>query len=388
MILGLFVWPTILLAGGQSPELQAVRWFNNPVFRLEDDRKVLLFFFDIDPNKDARETLRHVEQINVLTKQKDWVVIGLTSARPSEVESFIREHRVRFTVGAGSKSSRDYKVDRFPRLIVVDRKSGKRETGEAAPGFSEMDLEALTRMNRSAAPQASDFWPELSKMDVAELRDYLESDAHGMDRAGAVGHLFEQMGNEEFVRYAEDRIKVETDPWARGKLRYYAEVARGVRADDDGPSPSARALTAMNEDPTNEIWAPIRAYEALPEAERADADKVFSIYQSSSGDSPVDSLIRRAATTDLWRRCASSHQPVVRKRLLQIAAADPDASIRMIACMALGKVCAVGDTEAADFLESLAEHEPETVRTKPMMEYVSHYLRTGQEESETMTPRP
>ena len=71
---------------------------------------------------------------------------------------------------------------------------------------------------------------------------------------------------------------------------------------------------------------------------------------------------------------------------MEIITVELDPSIRMIATMGLGEICASGDNEVADFLQEMAALEENITRVRPMMEYVSHIIRTGQEDERTMSP--
>ncbi|RMF83476.1 MAG: hypothetical protein D6744_04580, partial [Planctomycetota bacterium] len=104
-------WTFTLLVGMSAPvvaedamRLDARYWFNNPVFRLHDDRAVVLFLFEV--RERDRSTLEAVRALNRVAARPDTVVIGLTPDGRQEVETFIRRHRVRFTVGAGSRNAR------------------------------------------------------------------------------------------------------------------------------------------------------------------------------------------------------------------------------------------------------------------------------------------
>lgn len=85
---------------------------------------------------------------------------------------------------------------------------------------------------------------------------------------------------------------------------------------------------------------------------------------------------------------AIEDRATARELLLEAARNDADRSIRMIAAMQLGTICAPGDYDVADSLDAIAAAEPEELQTRPMMEYVSEYLRTGVEDSRFMAPRP
>ena len=349
-------------------EIQAAHWFNNPPPRLNDDRTVVLLFFD-DRELASREEPRWVHTLNRASLRRDMLVIGLTTASRRDTEDFIRRSGVRFPIGAGSRSARDFGVKRFPAVIIIDR----REKSAARPVTID-ELEHSLPPPDTAASEAR----------LAELRRLLESDLDSTARSTAVRSLFQSLDRAVFVALVDQQLEVERDPWVRGNLRFHRDIALGADRDDDRFTPSATAAREFLRQGDDARWAPVREFQ-LGRGSRASADGIYGAYLARSGNEPADVLIRRMATEELWK---SDDRQTARRHLIDIVQADPDASIRMIAAMALGDVCAVGDVEVAGLLDALAEIEPNVLRTRPMLEYVAYYLRTGQEEVALMEPRP
>jgi hypothetical protein len=196
--------------------------------------------------------------------------------------------------------------------------------------------------------------------------------------------LFQALDAASFVAFADERLERERDPWVRGNLRFHRELALAHDRDDDRFTPSATALREFMQNGDDARWAAVRDFQRRADSRSTAAD-IYGAYAERSGGGEPDLLIRRLATEELWK---ARDRDAARRFLMDIVQADPDASIRMIATMALGDVCAVGDLDAAGLLDALAEIEPNLVRTRPMMEYVATYLRTGVEDPARMDPRP
>lgn len=365
-------WPS------RVPELKAGHWYNNPVFKIHDERDVLLFFFVVDDSPMGKESLRYVEALNRLSRSPDLVVIGLSSQPRAAVVAFIEKAKVRFTVGATSSSAKDYRITRFPALVRIPRPVGEVKASPSASeaAWTRMELAELERWasdlgttDDAGAPKALD----LAAMSVEELKAFCASDALGMDRATAVRLLFQALPREDFIKLAAERLKTEQSPWPRNSLRYYMDVASGARQDDDRQSPSAAAANAYRANPDAPEWSKVKKY--IDSESRASFDAMWEAYQTHCTDDPADVLVRRMAVEDMWHKCED--QESARFGLLQALTADVDPSIRMIAAMALGERCVTGDVEAADIIDRAARSEPELLRTKPMMEFVAENIRKG-----------
>lgn len=375
-------------------ELEARQWFNNPVYRLHDDRTVFLFFFTLEKNEAGETSRRWAQQLNKYALKKEYVIIGLTTASPFDVEKFIKEARIRFTVGAGSNVVKALKIDRFPKILRIERRTETPAGKTAEPKLEWKFFDVLEETTQVLGSLEADDMPTLSNMGPFDLMDYIEGPNDGWYRATAVRRLFESIPREELLRYAQARLPVEPHPWVRGKLQYCSEVAAGTRKDDDGPSISSRANTEFRQNPEAEQWAPVRAYLAIPAEVRADPGKAFEIYRQNGGFDPVETLIRRMVVYDVWHLCENDpvqcerYRAEVRTMLLEVAMMDNDPSIRMLACMGLAQICATGDIEAAERIEALAAVEPEILRTRPMMEFVANAIRTGVDDSNQMSLEP
>lgn len=356
-------------AQSAAPEPQAREWFNNPVFRIRDTRPVLLFFFRTN-DRDLRPTLA---RLNRIARKADHVVIALTPDDAGEARKFIDRIRVRFTVGAGSESAEDFGVTKLPALRRIDRSDGSKLIAVEAD-----ELQA-------GSPQWGPYGEEDIEMLVepTEMMDFVASDAYGRKRMEVLWKLHRAVDSAEFAKFAESQLAEENNPWVRGSLEVLiARVGTGINDLQEQPARSVLILRAYSQDPNADEWKQTREYIArLPG--RSVADRVDD-YRAHVGSEPNHILIRRAivdAMGDVQDKQAA------RAALLELYRDEPDVAIRLSAVSKLAAVCAVGDIEAADQLLKDAATEPNNVHVRPMLEYVSYYLRTGNQDTRNM-PRP
>lgn len=366
--------PAPARAGADVPEIRARHWFNNPVYRLHDNREVILFFFTSARREQAEASARIAAKLNRLAQRPDVVVIGLTPDSRLRARRFLERHRVRFTIGANSRSHRDFGIRRLPALVRIE--PARHSTATLLP-VAQLDALLPPPEPKEQGTAAVDTGAEVPAEQIEELRRRVaDAGAPPGVRKAAVRELADLLAPEEFVALAEERLALEEDPWVRGALRFYRDLANGTERYEYIPSPSTRCEREYNRDPQAPEWRAVRQFSAR--LETMSADELYQAYLAHPTDSPTDLLIRRLATIEMFR-CTGADRPAARKALLQIVATEQDAGIRMYAAMSLSEVCSVGDDEAAGELEALAEVEPDLLMVRPMLEYVGQYLRTGLE---------
>jgi len=347
-------------------KIDAKAWFNTTQLPKEDADYVLLFF-TLRSERESRETVRHLGTLNRLDRSPSICVLGLTPEPAERIESFLKKHEVRFAIGTGSRCWRRFGVRRPPALIWLGR-------GEEARPLS---FEQASELARGVPAEVAEF----SK---AELLEYVVGDANGHARAGAIGRLYAKMDREEYIAFAESRIPEESNPWVRGRLEYFLHLARGIPRADDELTDSAYAYRLFSENPDAPEWREVQTYLKACKERKLGVEELRAEYLKRETMAPHDVLIRRLVTEHLWK---APDRAAARGALMEIIAMELDPSIRMIATMALGEICPTGDAEAADFLTQMAAQEENITRVRPMMEYVSHMIRTGQEDERTM-PAP
>ncbi len=356
----------------RSPELSAHYWFNNPVFRLHDDRAIVLWFFSLKNQRPGAELERTILTLRRIAANPDVVVIGLTPDRRAAVQRLIRKYGIPFTIGAESRSYRDFGIRRLPALLRIDRRGGDRAEPIEIGDLTELAPD-YQRWGSADLAQLTTPW---------QLRALIESQAEGKLRRAGVGRLYEMSDPQEFAGWAAQWMPHEPDPWVRGALDLYRDRALGIERHDDELSPSAAALREYRANPDAPEWLPVRSFFATrPNS----VDELMQALKQHKGNSPVD-LVMRRRVVDALMDVPQAQKPQARTALMQLLPGESDPSIRLLATMALGEICQPGDEEVAQLLEALAQEEANTWRVRPMMEYVSYYLRTGEEDARNMPP--
>jgi hypothetical protein len=368
----------IALAGaaslGDTKELTATHWINNPEYRLHDNRMVALFFFD--PAKERSETRRYVRVLNRVSKRKDIVVIGLSRAGRAAVEEFARRYRVRFTLGAGSDAAREFGVTEVPKIIVLDGHDRRVVRGE---GLADLRTIAAAPLQESEANPGH----EASARAGALVSAYEEQEV-AEKRAAALWQAWKRALPEDYPaigEFAEAAIPLEPDSWTRGMLHFIKDACAGIARDDENLAPSALAFQAFRVRGDGAEWTSVREFEARMDA--ATVDQLAAEYRSRNTDSAQDLVTRRLAIGALG---SAKDRAAARRVLMQAITTEPDPSLRLACVNALSGVCERGDEEVASLLESIAAGEPHVLRTRPMMEYFCQVLRTGESDRDKLEP--
>lgn len=349
--------------GGLQCEISAGRWFNNPVFRLNDQRDVYLFFFD--PNEAAS---RMVGNLNRLHRASDEsVVVGLTRAEASEVESFIRRNRVRFTVGARSRDAERFGIKELPALRKVVRvREGRLELEASGDELLE---------ERDWGPYGQENVEALEK--TGELMSFIESGSHGVQRSAALFKLFRRMDASEFGSFASELLEVERDPWVRNAAQMLIDEANGVADDQPHIAASSEYERMYGADPNGSQWKKARAYAGVIHGRSV--EELAADYAANGTEEASEVLIRRWIVMNLEGRKPKEAVREALMRMLTMNEADHFTRLAMVCT--LQETCEVGDVEAAELLERLAGTEPNRRHVRPAMEYAAHYLRTGEKDT-------
>jgi hypothetical protein len=361
------VLPWVLIAGcvtsawGDEKKLTAERWFNADERADRGQRPALLILFF---ETQGRENARWAREVNRIARRPDLEVVGVSPDEPGEVERFIRRHRLRFRIGAGSRSASVFGVHGFPALRRIERDRPDEAT--------VVELTGLRDLGRNWSALTGE---DVSRLEQWELMALAESDADGEVRVAAIDRLYHVADPNTFIRFAEERLPVEPDPWARGHLEFLSDIRRGIARQDHEEPPSVTALHAFREQPESPEWSRAREFRAA--SAHMSPAALGERYALESVEDPCGAMIRRFILQDLQQ---STDRKAARRVLMDILRTEQDRSLRLNAVAALGKVCRVGDREAADFLDELAAREANVLHVRPILEYTSLYLRTGKED--------
>lgn len=354
-------------AAANEPSIYARHWFNNPIYRLNDDRRVVLFFFSTTD----RDSARWAAVLNRYARRKDTIIIGLTRDKREQAERFIRKHKVRFTIGAESRSARTFKIDKLPSLLLVE--------GRDRSYVQPLQIDELDQLLPAWDPEDESIG--IRSLDKGQLESLLESRAEATRRRTALGLLWKQHGSndpEAFVEYAQSQLAEARHPYVRAGLEYYIDVASGVPRNDKEASPSLGYWRDYLADRDGEDWKSVRDFEKkVHGAGTTSVKELLNDYDRHWTETPADIVVRELAVRHLNR---SSDRVGARSALIHILkAGDPDAAIRRHAAWGFFRIAEVGDAEVIGLLSALAQTETNRYSNKPTMETVVRYLRTGQD---------
>lgn len=338
-------------------DLEARGWINNPEFKLRDQRDVLVYFFEL-PAK-----ANDVQLLNRLMRRRNLVVIGLTSASLPRTKAFVEKSHARFCVGAGSKTAKKLRIDRFPDFRLIRRGSSEAET---------IDVAQLSQWADESDSKESD--------EIRRLKDAVAGAATGSSRISSIQRLWEAYAGsegDEFVQIAEAQIAAEKNPWVRGEWRYWLEMASSDAPYDSETPPSQVALQEFRSAGDDPRWAEVSD---LMHNRSHSAQELFDIYDKHGSTQPGDLLMRLFSLDRLGELTDPKDRAAARNKLFTSVREETDRTLRLHAVGALGKIAPIGDRETIDFLSSQVENEPSVRHVRAAMEYTIEYLRTGQDD--------
>lgn len=323
------IFLTLLVQGsiepGKPAELHAKVWFNNPPFRIHDDRDVILFFFEPNDRKSI-EAARELQRFS--RRVPEAVVIALTEAGRNEAQRFIERGKIRFTVGAESRSRAAYRVKELPALVRIVRRNGKPVPEDVRvddlPSVISSDLPSIqAKIERDRAILDQVAAP-------ADLRSYVESDAFVLWRADAVSRLFEADDTANFLRFAEDQLQRGVDsPTVRWRLEFYRRKALGEDVDGQIDAPSSQSWRLFLRESDQAQWRD--ALEFRSAAGNKSLDELIAWYETHAMESPEHQVIRFLTLSEIGRRkllAEEDERAAIRDRLLYLYGGEPDFGLR------------------------------------------------------------
>ncbi len=136
--------------GQTPPEISAAQWYNVPagettsLAALRGQVVVVEFWATWCP-----PCLKSIPHLNVLHDRyasRGLVIIGLSNEPAAKVAPFVRRMKMRYRVGAGSPSGKEYGASRIPCAFVVDREGRVAWSGHPMnPEFTAAIEKALAR---------------------------------------------------------------------------------------------------------------------------------------------------------------------------------------------------------------------------------------------------
>lgn len=109
--------------GTYAPDFEAKDWLNTdePVSLIDLRGMIVVVVFWVSWFEGGEFVLPEFSIVNSRdARQRGFYVIGLTDSDKSKVEKLIKDKRIFFPIGAGSKSMEEYKITKYPSLVIID----------------------------------------------------------------------------------------------------------------------------------------------------------------------------------------------------------------------------------------------------------------------------
>lgn len=348
-------------------DFEAETWIDPPAIRFPEDRSYAVLFFSNPTNREETETLKELfKKLEKLSRRKDFMVMALSPDKADPVRQLVKKLKVRLPVGADSESHRQFKIEDFPQLIILER--GTDRTAR----WSTMSIQGIDSLLPGGASDGStsEGFDQGSSIDTLTRHAYDDPDIGQRERALEI--LRGRMPSEEFLKLCDDLL-AEGDPsqQAYGKIEYQRHLADpSITEKQPRLAPSALASQARRENPSDSRWSRVDDYEKGVNAKSL--EQLWTDYQAASTDDPADLLIRREIASNLASRTDKIGARAMLMRMLPI---ENDAGVRVYVVGGMTDVCDQGDLEAAKFLEDYLPHETNILYIRPLVRSSIRYLR-------------
>jgi len=365
-------------SGDKLTEITARHWLNPHTIRVPDERTYVVLFFSTIQGK--KETRRYVSQLDKMRKKRNVVVMGLSAESSRRVEKYVKEKQIRFLVGAESQAYRQFRIKKFPALVVLDPK--QRASGAAGEIVPINDLEEYLGLPEEDAnePLVSTKFNSESSIEVLQQNARYNSDKYQRQRA--IDMLRGRMNPKEFMSLCDELLASAESSTMRGHIAYNKHLADpSIKDKEPYLAPGILAGQARRKNPDAPEWQRVRDYEAIVDAlspEQLAAD----FFDNQVDASDEQSLLIRREIGNRFNHISETGSPdekaVARDLLMQMIPGEPDAAVRLWLVGALWSTVSAGNTEVGDFIEEQLKTEPNIRSVRPLMETVLRCMRTGE----------
>ncbi|MBL8878289.1 MAG: redoxin domain-containing protein [Phycisphaerales bacterium] len=239
--------------GTVAPDIEAKEWLNTdePISLADYRGMVVVLFFWVSFHQGGQNVMTElniIENHPALGKQRGMVMIGLTQGDRKRVEDSVRDEKVFFPVGCGSKSDEEYRVSSWPYMVVIDAEGRVAWSGSPYGKGNEVVPAIIETLNKTPPTRTH---PQLAKRAIEQLEaarealkkeDYPEAvraaaDAHDnalrgdplKSRTEAMVDLIEAIARDQ-VASAERGIEEKRFDEAVKTLRLVVKKFRGTEA--------------------------------------------------------------------------------------------------------------------------------------------------------------
>lgn len=371
---------------GASAYLQAEAWYGRLALRIPENRDWVVLFFEWPlPKSPTGEQMSKklqgcVEELNRLVeRRRDLLIVGVTSARESELKRFFETFKPRFSVGVRSTSYRRFRVNEFPAVMILRPGSaaGMKDWEAGVPVSDPGLLAGLFPEDKGATPDPQDIENQDTDALKAEAMELVSAgDARKLDQFDMALELLRlRMEPAEFMDYC-DRIEplAQQASYFVGRIRFERHLADpAVEIKQTKEPPIARVLRDWRSNKEDPKWEKFRRFYDGFESRAMTAEDLLADYRRLLTDDPCDMLIRQWLPPTIKNRDEAALLPA----LLAMYDLEPDPCIRSRLVTAAGQLAPAGDPATLAFFEERLTTEKNIYWVQPVLEMLIQFLKDG-----------
>lgn len=157
--------------GTIAPDIEAKEWLNTdePLSLADFRGMVVVLFFWVSFHQGGQNVMTElniIENHPALGKQRGMVMIGLTQGDKKRVEDSVRDEKVFFPIGCGSKSDEEYRISSWPYMVVIDAEGRVAWSGSPYGKGNEVVPAIIDALNKTPPTRTH---PLLAKRAIEQL---------------------------------------------------------------------------------------------------------------------------------------------------------------------------------------------------------------------------
>lgn len=367
------------IAGRAPVEISARTWFNARTVQVPDERTYVVFFFSTIQGK--KENPRYIARLHKMRKNREVVVIGLSAESSKRVQKFVKENKVRFSVGAESKAYKQFRIKKFPAIVVLDPSEKDRAGRSPLTSLDDLDDYVDFPDEDEVPPLVSGEFSKESSVEV--LEDHARNDTDETYRLRSLSFLRKKMAPGKFMKLCDELLAATSNfGTSRGNIAYLRHLADPtVKEKEPRSPPSSDAKRARRVTLGGPQWQRVRDFEEL--APQLSQEKLMAeLFDDQTDPTDPRNLLNRLEIGSIFNGIADNgtaeEKATARELLMQMLPGEPDAGVRLYLVGALWGTAYPGDIEVAEFLEEQLKTEPNIRSVRPMMETIVRCMRTGE----------
>lgn len=195
-----------LPVGAFAPDIEAKEWLNTeePVSLRDARGMVVVLFFWVSFHQggaNVMDLINIVENNRQFGRERGVMVIGLTDSDRKRTEDLVKENKLFFPIGLESKSDDEYRIESFPRVVIIDSDGKVAWSGWPAENGGIQLRDALLETLSKTPPTRT------HPKEASKVRAHLD-DARAALRAGKYRDAFEAARDAYEKALTGDSLKV------------------------------------------------------------------------------------------------------------------------------------------------------------------------------------